>query len=841
MTENKDIKDDPKQPNSSSQDRHEEPKADSKIILKVIEDEMKKSYIDYSMSVIVGRALPDVRDGLKPVHRRILYAMYDMGLAHNKPFKKCARIVGETLGKYHPHGDTAVYETLVRMAQNFSLRYTLVDGQGNFGSVDGDNPAAMRYTEARLTKFAEELLEDLDKETVDFQPNFDASLKEPIVLPSKFPNLLVNGSSGIAVGMATNIPPHNMGEIIDGTISLIDDPEISVEELMHHIRGPDFPTGAAISGMNGIKSAYLTGRGKITVKAKAEIIPHKDRERIIVTEIPYQVNKAMLLEQIAELIKIKKIIGISDIRDESSERGGMRVVVDLKKDANSQVVLNQLFTFTNMTVTFGANMLALVNNEPKTLNLKQLIENFVLHRRDVVRRRTQFELRKAEERCHVIEGLIIALNNIDIVIQKIKKSKTVEDAKKMLMLDYKLTDIQAHSILEMKLQKLSSLEQEKIRQEHTELKKLIEELKAILASEEKILDIIKKELAELKQKYADERKTRIEFIEEEDLIVEDLIKEEDMVVTISHNGYIKRLPVATYKQQGRGGIGVKAAGTGEEDFIEHLFVSSTHNYLLFFSNKGKVYWQKVYQIPEASRQAKGRAIVNLIPLEKDEKINAFIPVKEFDESHNLILCTKKGIVKKTQLSEYSRPRQGGIIAITLDDGDSLVNAVLTDGNKEIIIATKEGIAARFHERDARPIGRTARGVRGINLEDTDTIKDEVVGMIIADKDHSILSVTENGYGKRTPVEDYRLINRGGKGVINIQCSERNGHVVSVNAVTDEDEVMLISRNGVIIRTSASGISCIGRNTQGVRLMKLRESDNVVAATKIAKEEPNGVR
>ena len=803
---------------------------DSRIIPRVIEEEMKKAYLDYAMSVIVGRALPDVKDGLKPVHRRILFAMNEMGMHHNKPFKKSARIVGEVLGKYHPHGDTAVYDSLVRMAQEFSLRYPLIDGQGNFGSIDGDNAAAMRYTEARLTKIAEELLVDIDKETVDFQPNFDGSLQEPIVLPAKIPNLLINGSSGIAVGMATNIPPHNAGEIIDGVIAVIDNPESTVDQIMHHVKGPDFPTFGSISRQE-LREAYQTGKGKITIKAKAEIEAKKDRERIIITEIPYQVNKSMLVEEIAEQVKSKTIQGISDIRDESN-REGIRVVIELKKDAASQVVLNQLMTYTRLTTTFGVIMLALVDNQPQLLNLKQMMEHFIKHREVVVRRRSEFELRKAQERCHILDGLLIALKHIDEIVQKIKKSKDTEVAKNMLIADYELTEMQAKAILDMKLQRLSSLEQEKLRQEHKELLDRIAWLKDLLGSAQKILQIIKEELLELKKGYTDARRTRIEIGDGEEVITEDLIKQEEVMVTISHNGYMKRIPVEVYKQQGRGGKGVIGAGTQEEDFMEDVFVASTHDSILFFSNKGQVYWKKVYDIPEGSRQARGKAIVNLVELEKDEKITAYIAVKEFKEGLYLFLATKKGIVKKTDLSAYGRPRQGGIRAISLGELDDLVNALLTDGKKQILLATKKGNAVKFNEEDCRPIGRTGQGVIGIRLEEGD----EVIGAILADDTKAVLTVTENGYGKRSDIAEYRLIGRGGKGVINIQCSERNGDVVAVDSVTDEDEVMMISQSGIVIRMPCKGISIIGRNTQGVRLMKLDEKDKVVSATKIAREE-----
>ncbi|MBD3313552.1 DNA gyrase subunit A, partial [Candidatus Woesearchaeota archaeon] len=713
---------DQENPDDDSEDtvKDNSPETKDHVFSQVIEEEMERSYLDYAMSVIVGRALPDARDGLKPVHRRILYAMNDMGMLHNKPFKKCARIVGEVLGKYHPHGDVAVYDALVRMAQEFSLRYTLIDGQGNFGSIDGDSAAAMRYTECRLARISEEMLVDIDKETVDFAPNFDGSLKEPTVLPARLPNLLLNGSSGIAVGMATNIPPHNLKELAQGIIDLIDNPDITIEQLMEVIRGPDFPTRGIISGTNGIKECYLTGRGRISVKAKAEIENIKEKERIIITEIPYQVNKSLLIEEMAGCVKDKRINGISDIRDESS-REGIRIVIEIKRDTPANVVLNQLYKFTRMTTTFGAIMLALVNNQPKTLNLKQILEEYIKHRRIVVRKRTEFDLKKAEERAHILEGLIIAINNIDEVVRKIKASKTVDEARNVLIKDYELSEAQAKAILEMRLQKLSSLEQDKIRKEHKDLVEIIKKLKEILASEPEILKIIKKELEELIQKYGDERKTAIELVEEEDLVIEDLIKEENVVVTISHAGYIKRIPADTYRSQGRGGRGVIGAGTRDEDFIEHLFVASTHSYILFFTNKGKVHWLKVYRVPEASRQAKGTAIVNLINLEKDERVSSFVKVTDFDDKHYLVLATRKGLVKKTNLMAYARPRQTGIIAITLEEGDNLVNALLTDGDKQIMLATSNGMAVKFHESDARPIGRTSKGVRGVSLKDDDEV------------------------------------------------------------------------------------------------------------------------
>jgi len=793
-----------------------------KIVQRVIEEEMQRSYLDYSMSVIVGRALPDVRDGLKPAHRRVLFAMYDMGMLHNKPFKKCARIVGETLGKYHPHGDTAVYDTLVRMAQDFALRYPLIQGQGNFGSIDGDSAAAMRYTEARLNRLAEEMLQDIDKATVKFVPNFDGSLKEPTVLPAKLPNLLINGSSGIAVGMATNIPPHNIKEVADATIALIDNPEMKTIELMEYIKAPDFPTGGIICGKQGIINSYKTGKGKLVLRAKTTIEELKNKQCIIVTEVPYMVNKALMLEHIAALVRDKRIKGISDIRDES-DREGTRVVIELKHDANPEIVLNQLFKHSKMQVTFGVIMLALVDNEPRILTLKSLIQNYIKHRQIVIRKRTEFDLKKAELRAHILEGLIIALNNIDQVISLIKKSKAVEEAKNSLLAKFKLSKEQAQAILDMRLQRLTSLEQDKIKTEHKGLLKLITELKSILASEKKILDIIKKELIELKERYGDERKTVVteEF---EDLEIEDLIKEEDMVVTVTHHGYIKRLPIKTYKQQKRGGKGIIAAGTREGDFVEHVFIANTHSYILFFTDKGKVHWLKVYQIPEASRQSKGRPIVNLLYLEKEEGITAFTPVKQFKEGY-IIMTTKKGVIKRTPLQYFSNPRRGGIIAITLTENDRLIRTLLTDGQKQIILATKNGMANKFKETDITAVGRTAMGVRGIRLKPND----ELIDMVIGDDNKTLLTITENGYGKRTRISDYRLINRGGIGVKNIICSDRNGKVVSVKSVDEDNELIFINKTGMIIRTPAKGISVIGRNTQGVRLMKLELGDKVVSA------------
>lgn len=799
------------------------------IIPREIEEEMKQSYVDYAMSVIVGRALPDVRDGLKPVHRRILFAMNDMGMLHNKPFKKSARIVGEVLGKYHPHGDVAVYDALARMVQPFSLRYPLIDGQGNFGSIDGDSPAAMRYTEARLKKLSEEILQDIDKNTVRFIPNFDGSLKEPTVLPSKVPNLLINGSSGIAVGMATNVPPHNMAEIVDGTVALMDNPNLEVEQLTQFIKGPDFPTGAIICGKKGIEYAYKTGRGRIIVRAKAEI--QTEKNRIVITEIPYMVNKAELIKQIAYLVNENKIRGISDIRDES-DREGMSIIIELRKDANSNVVLNQLYKHTRLQETFGIIMVALVNNEPKLLSIKQIIQHFIEHRKDVVRKRTEFDLNKAKERDHILQGLLIALQDIDKTVKLIKQSSSVEEAKTALQNNLTITDKQAVAILDMKLQKLAALEQEKIKKEHEALLKLIEELKSILASEQKILDIIKNELSELKSQYGDERKTLIAEEEAETFEMKDLIKQEKMVITITHSGYIKRQPLKTYRQQKRGGKGIIAAGTKEQDFVEHIFIANTHSYILFFTNKGRIHWLKVYNVPEGSRQALGKSIANLLQLQKDEKITAFVPVSQFKENEFLIMATKKGTVKKTGLLSYSNPRRGGIIAITLEPDDELIEVVKTDGSKQIMLATKNGAAIRFKETDVRPTGRSAKGVRGATLRQ----EDEIIGMVVADDTKTLLTITENGYGKRTNVSEYRLTRRGGVGVRNIICSERNGTVVAVKSVTDNDDLMFISKHGITIRTPAKGISVIGRATQGMRLMKLEEADKVVAAAKIVKEE-----
>lgn len=796
----------------------------------MIVQEMKTSYLDYSMSVIVGRALPDVRDGLKPVHRRVLFGMYEMGVLHNKAYKKSARIVGDVMGKYHPHGDSAIYETMVRLAQDFSLRYPLIQGQGNFGSIDGDNAAAMRYTEARLNKLAEEILQDIDKETVDFVPNYDGSLKEPSVLPSKAPNLLLNGSSGIAVGMATNIPPHNMNETCEAIIKTIDNPDISVEELMQIIPAPDFPTGGIIVGTLGLRDAYRTGRGKITVRAKSTIEEHKNRQSIIITEIPYMVNKAQLIETIAELVNDKKVTGISDIRDES-DRDGMRIVIELKSGANADVVLNQLYTHSRLQETFNFNMLALVGNEPRTLSLKDIISHFISHRKEMVTKRTRFDLRVAEDRAHILEGLITALNHIDEVVKIIRSSKSAEDAKQALMDDYSLSDKQAQAILDMTLRRLTSLEQNKIKDEHADLLKLIKELHDILASETRIFGLIKAEMLELKEKYGDARRTQVISTELGNVDMESLIKPEDMVITITHAGYVKRLPQDTYRQQKRGGKGITATETKEEDFVEKIFTANTHDSLLCFTTKGKVHWIKVYQLPEAGRYAKGSAIVNLLQLDQGEKITTVIPVKEFDKTKYLFMVTRNGTVKKTSLANFSNPRKGGIIAIDLDEKDELVSVLFTDGNSQVIIATEQGNAIKFHEKNVRPMGRAAGGVIGIKLRD-----DRVVCATVADDSKTLLTITEKGYGKRTPISDYRLTARGGVGIINIKITDKNGKVVAAEQVSDSDEVMLISHSGILIRTPVLGISTIGRNTQGVRIMKLDDNDRVISLTTIAPEE-----
>ncbi|MCK9603331.1 MAG: DNA gyrase subunit A [Candidatus Omnitrophica bacterium] len=802
-----------------------------KVISVYIEDEVKDSYLNYAMSVIVGRALPDIRDGLKPVHRRILYAMQELGLEHSKPYKKCARIVGEVLGKYHPHGDVAVYDTLVRMAQDFSLRYPLVEGQGNFGSIDGDAAAAMRYTEARLASISDEMLGDIDKETVNFGPNFDASLKEPLLLPAALPNLLVNGSSGIAVGMATNIPPHNLNEIADAIIYLLDHPEAEIKDLMRYIKGPDFPTGGVICGKAGIKEAYTTGKGKLTVRARATVEHQKNgKDLIVVTEIPYQVQKSGIIEAIAALVDDKKIEGISDIRDES-DKEGMRIVVELKRDTEAQIVLNQLFKHTQLEGTFGIIMLALVENRPRVLNLHQMLEYYIEHRKVIIRRRTQFELDKALKRAHILEGLKIALKYIDRIIKTIKTSKNTEIAKERLMKEFGLSEVQSQAILEMQLQRLTALERDKLDAEYAELLKKIELCKAILASEKKIEQIIKDELENLRKKYGDERRTDI-VGEVEELEVEDLIAEEDVVVTISHGGYIKRLPVSAYRKQKRGGTGASGAEVKEEDFIEHLFVASTKDYLLIFTGKGQVHWLKVYEIPQASRQSKGKAIINLIQMEAGSKVSSTIPVKEFVGDRYLVMVTKQGKIKKTRLDAYSNPRKGGIIGITLDTGDELIGVELTDGKEELLIGTRQGKAIKFSESKVRDMGRGARGVRGISLAK----KDEVIDMVIAKKGAEILTVTELGFAKRTTVEEYRLTSRGGKGVINIKVTDKNGRAVNLKTVSDKDELMVITQNGMFLRCAVKDIRETGRSAQGVRLIKLQDKDLVSCVAPVIAEE-----
>jgi DNA gyrase subunit A len=803
-----------------------------KIIPVDIEDEMKGSYIDYAMSVIVARALPDVRDGLKPVHRRVLYGMQDLGLAPNRPYKKSARIVGEVLGKYHPHGDTAVYDTMVRMAQDFSLRYPLVDGQGNFGSVDGDSPAAMRYTEARLAPVAEEMLRDLDKNTVAFAPNFDDTLKEPTVLPALVPNLLVNGTSGIAVGMTTNIPPHNLAEVVDAVVAVIDNSDLPEEKLLKIIKAPDFPTGGIIYGYDGVKEAYKTGRGRIVVRAKASVETAKnERQRIIVTEIPYQVNKAALIEKIADLVRDKKIEDISDIRDES-DRDGLRVVVELKRDANAEVVLNNLYRHTQMQTTFGVIMLALVDGRPQLLRLRQIVDHFIKHRNEVVVRRSKFELDQAEKRAHILEGYIIALDNIDAVIKLIKSSKDVETAQAGLMKKFKLSEVQAKAILDMRLQKLTGLERKKVEQEYKETIKLIEQFKAILASKKLQMQIIKEELLALKKKYADERRTEIVYKAEE-FSIEDIIAEEDVVIMMSHGGFVKRFPVSGYRRQARGGKGVMGATTKEDDFIEHVFIASTHNYMLFFTDKGRCYWLKVFEIPEASRMSRGKSIVNLVQKQPDEKIAAFVPVAEFDEKHFVAMVTEKGLIKKTALLEYSNPRRTGIAAINLLKGDTVKDVWLTDGASDIIIGTHNGMAIRFHESEARPMGRTATGVRGFRLDKND----RVIGMIALRRSGtSILVATGNGYGKRSKSDEYRVSHRGGKGVITVRVTEKTGKMVALKEVLESDDVVVVTERGIIIRQPATEIRLAGRNTQGVRLIRLESGDSLSAVAVVKSEE-----
>ncbi len=799
--------------------------AEQQIISTVIEDEMKTSYLDYSMSVIVGRALPDAKDGLKPVHRRILYAMYKEGLHYNKKHSKCAGVVGEVLKKYHPHGDSSVYDALVRMAQSWSLRYPLVDGQGNFGNQDGDMAAAYRYTESRLRKIAEELLLDIDKDTVDFVDNFDGQVQEPVVLPAKIPNLLINGSSGIAVGMATNIPPHNVSEVCNGAIALLENPDIDYIGLMEHVKGPDFPTGGIICGTAGIRSAYKHGTGKIIVRAKCVV----EEKQIIIAEIPYMVNKGLLLKNIATLVRDKRVEGISNLRDES-DRNGMRIVIELKRDVQGEVVLNQLYKHTQLQTTFGTIMLALVDKQPKVLSLKDMLQVFLDHRKEIVERRTQFELTKAQKRAHILEGLRIALDHIDAVIALIKASSDAAVAKTGLMETYTLSAIQAQAILDMKLQRLTSLEQDKINTEYDALMELIADLQDILATPARVVAIIKDELMGVADAFADARRSEILVDFAGDIEDEDLIEEDDVVITVTHSGYVKRVPLDTYRAQRRGGKGIVATGTRSEDFVEHVFVAHTHSHVLFFTNTGRVHWLKAYRVPEGSRYAKGTSLVNLLRLQKGERVQAMIPVREFSGGQYLIMATRNGTIKKTALELYSRPRQGGIIAVTLREGDELVTVKLTDGDATLLIATADGRAVKCHESDIRAIGRSGSGVRGIRIRDS-----FVVGMEICDAPY-VLTVTEHGYGKRSAISDYRLINRGGSGVINLKVTAKTGAVVGIRVVNAVDDVMFISKKGIIIRTPTSGISVIGRNTQGVRVMRLGVADSLMSVAHIVGEE-----
>ena len=808
-----------------------------KLIPINIEDEMKSAYIDYSMSVIVSRALPDVRDGLKPVHRRVLYGMHDLGVKASSAHKKSARIVGEVMGKYHPHGDSAIYDTMVRMAQEWSLRYMLVDGQGNFGSVDGDSPAAMRYTEARMQKISEEMLSDIEKDTVDYKLNFDDTLKEPTVLPTKIPALLVNGASGIAVGMATNIPPHNLTEVINGTLEYIKDNSIDIDGLMQYVKAPDFPTGGIIHGYDGVKDAFHTGRGKVVIRGKAEIEEVNGRESIIVTEIPYQVNKADMIKKIADLVNDKKLEGISTIRDES-DRNGMRIVFVLKRDAIPNIVLNKLYKYSQLQSSFSVNTIALVKGRPQMLNLKEMIKHFVDHRHDVVVRRTKYELKKAEDRCHILEGLIIASDNIDEVIALIKASKNAEDARNNLIKKFNLSEIQAKAIVEMRLRQLTGLEQDKLRTEYLEIKKLIEDLKDILENESRRMNIISDELAEIKEKYGDERRSIIEY-SGGDLSIEDMIPDEKVVITISHAGYIKRTSLDEYKVQNRGGVGQKASTTRNEDFLEDIFIGTNHQYMLFFTQKGKCFWMRVYEIPEGSRTSKGRAIQNLINIEQDDKVKAFICTKdlkdeEYINSHYVIMATKKGQVKKTSLEQYSRPRVNGINAITIKENDELLEAKLTDGNSQVMLALKSGKAIRFEEAKTRPMGRNASGVRGIRLQHD---KDEVIGMVaVNDMESNILVVSSNGYGKRSRLDDYRITNRGGKGVKTISITEKTGDLVAIKNVDDTNGLMIINKSGIAIRMAVKNLRVMGRATQGVKLINLKTNDSIAAVAKVVHEE-----
>ena len=808
-----------------------------KLIPINIEDEMKSAYIDYSMSVIVSRALPDVRDGLKPVHRRVLYGMYDLGVTSKSAHKKSARIVGEVLGKYHPHGDTSVYDAMVRMAQEWSMRYLLVDGQGNFGSVDGDSPAAMRYTEARMKKISEEIMADIEKETVDFQLNFDDTLYEPKVMPTRVPTLLINGATGIAVGMATNMPPHNLTEVINGTLAYLDNNDIEIDELMTHIKAPDFPTGGIIYGYEGVREAFKTGRGRIVMRAKVNFEEVEGRESIIVTEIPYQVNKADMIKKTADLVNDKKIDGIANIRDES-DRNGMRIVYILKRDATPNVVLNTLYKFTQLQSSFSVNNIALVKGRPQMLNLKDMIHYFIEHRHDVVVRRTQFELRKAEERAHILEGLIIASDNIDEVIKIIRASKNGEEARERLIERFKLSDIQSRAIVEMRLRQLTGLEQDKLRSEYEDLMKLIDHLKALLADVDLRTNLIKEELVEIREKYGDARRSQIEY-SGGDVSIEDLIADENVVITISHAGYIKRTNLTEYKTQNRGGVGQKSAGTRDQDFLEHMFVATNHQYMMFFTQKGKCFWMRVYEIPEGSKTAKGRALQNLINIENDDKVKAFICTQDLKDqdyikSHNLIMVTKKGMVKKTSLDKYSKPRVNGVAAITIKEGDELLEAKLTDGNSQIILAVKSGKLVRFEETKTRPMGRTASGVRGIRLKDE---TDEVIGMVsVNDMNSEILVVAENGYGKRSSLDEYRITNRGGKGVKTLNITEKTGKLISINAVTDADDLMIINKSGLTIRMAVEDLRVMGRATQGVKLINIKGNDSIAAVTKVMKDD-----
>ena len=810
---------------------------EDKLIPINIEDEMKSAYIDYSMSVIVSRALPDVRDGLKPVHRRVLFGMHELGVRANSSYKKSARIVGEVLGKYHPHGDTSVYDTMVRMAQSWSLRYMMVDGQGNFGSVDGDSPAAMRYTEARLQKISEDMMADIEKDTVDHQLNFDDTLKEPTVLPTRVPNLLINGASGIAVGMATNMPPHNLTEVVNGTVAYIENSDIDIDGLMEHIKAPDFPTGGVIYGYEGVKEAFHTGRGRVVVRAKAEIEEVNGRECIIVTEIPYQVNKAEMIKKTAELVNDKKIEGISNIRDES-DRNGMRIVYILKRDAIPNIVLNMLYKYTALQSSFSVNNIALVKGRPQMLNLKDMIHHFVEHRHEVVVRRTQYLLRKAEERAHILQGLIIASDNIDEVIALIKASSNADEAREKLIATFDLSEVQAKAIVEMRLRQLTGLEQDKLRSEYDELMHTIEDLKDILEKKDRRMGIIKDELLEVKEKYGDERRSIIEYAGG-NFRVEDMIPDEKVVITISHAGYIKRTPLAEHRTQNRGGVGQKASTTRSEDFLEHLFVGTNHQYMLFFTQKGKCFWLRVYEIPEGSRTAKGRAIQNLINIEQDDKVKAFICTQdlkdeEYTNSRFVVMATKKGQVKKTPLEQYSRPRTNGINAITIREGDELLEAKLTTGTSQVVLAVKSGKAIRFEESKTRPMGRNASGVRGITLQDA---QDEVVGMVaVNDLDSDILVVSENGYGKRSKIDDYRITNRGGKGVKTLALTKKTGNLVAIKNVSDADDLMIINRSGIAIRLGIESLRVMGRATQGVRLINLKEDDSIAAVAKVMNDD-----